>query len=592
MEAMNEALLHRGPDEQGIYEDSTVGLKLGSRRLKIIDLKGGHMPYLSPCGRYAMVYNGEVYNYKALKRACGNYEFTSSSDGEVLFALLQQQGLKILDSVQGMFTFAFWDTQEKRLWVGRDRLGIKPLFVVQKESSLMISSEIRGLLALPNSTRELDSQAMSHYFSMLYFAEPTSIYQGIRRFPAGHIGEWRGGVWKCEPYWSLSFKKLQLSEEAWKTKIKKAFREAVTQRLVTDVPLGLLLSGGIDSTLVAQVAVQESGRPLVCHSMSFEGGEDESSTARETARQLGCPFEHHVLKAQDFIAQLPHLIRAFGEPFAGGLPLWFLCREAKKSFTVGLTGTGGDELFGNYGRVQHCRPNLGLKRALASWFKRTPRNLSWPAFKYLLKQGAPLGYFYHEKVCVQKEALKKSLLKGRYQPTASLFEKIMWEPKGVELEDRVFYGDLKTQLKDEFLYSQDILSMDHAMELRVPFLDHRLVEIMASVPVQLRSQWSDPKGWMRKVFEAELPEHVIHRSKSGFMIPYGAWLRGELKSQAEFLFSEPFIHKQDLFVYKHVQELWHRHLSGQAGLDYVLWSIFIFQMWWDLNEKELGHGPK
>ena len=588
IEAMNAALLHRGPDEGGIYRDESAGLSLGSRRLKIIDLEHGRMPYRSPCGRYAMVYNGEIYNYKELSENCSNYAFTSSSDGEVLFALLQSQGIEVLKKANGMFAFVFWDEQEKKLWVGRDRWGIKPLFYVQGSKGLLISSEIRGLLTWPEIDLELDNAAIAHYFSMLYFCEPASVYSEIRRFPAGQVGEFFKGQWTLKPYAQLSFAKKNRPVADWKRDIRKAFREAVARQLMADVPLGLLLSGGIDSTLVAKIAVEEGGAPLVCHSMSFEGGEDESLLARETARQLNCEFHHHNLKESDFLEHLPELLRKFGEPFAGGLPLWFLCREAKKSFTVGLTGTGGDELFGNYGRVQHLSPRLGWRRGIASWIKSGafwPEG-GWAGLRTILREGASLGTFYHEKVYAMKERDKLALLNFTPPSTEAFLNRRLWQLSPLALEDRVFNLDVQTQLKDEFLYSQDILSMDHSMELRVPFLDDCLVELMASVPVELRSQWRDPKAWMREIFVEELPLHILNKPKSGFCIPYGQWLKTGLRDRAEQLFAKDFVEGQNFFIHSKLMELWHRHLNGERGLDYAIWSIFIFQVWWNLEPKK------
>jgi asparagine synthase (glutamine-hydrolysing) len=589
IELMNNALFHRGPDEGGIFEDLDCGVRLGSRRLKIIDLEEGRMPYISPCGRYAMVFNGEVYNYSELKETCANYQFNSKSDGEVLFARLQKDGLDVLKDVQGMFSFAFWDKVDQRLWVGRDRMGIKPLFYIKNKDSLIISSEIRGLLAYPELNREMDLVAFDHYFSTLCVIEPHSIYKNIRRFPAAHVGEYHNGHWSIKPYWKISYVKKQQSESSWKQEIQKAFRRAVAKRLVADVPLGLLLSGGIDSSILAKVAIEEGGRPLVCHSMSFEGGDDESKIAQETAKRLGCPFHHHVLTEENFISHLPKIVRAFAEPFAGGLPLWFLCKEAKQSFTVGLTGTGGDEMFGNYGRVRHLLPGLGWRRGLGSWIKRDrffPNKARCPEFKYLMTHGASMGYFYHEKNSSMKEILKKQLLKHQPDSTSRLYNQKFWELPNIQCEDRLFHLDSQIQLRDEFLYSQDVLSMDHSMELRVPFLDHEFVELMASVPTEIRSQWQDPKAWMRDVFSEELPGHVLNRPKSGFVIPYGRWLRENLRIQAEELFSPERIEQQGLFNGEKLSEVWGDHLKGQEGLEYALWSVFIFQMWYSLELRE------
>lgn len=580
---MNRALEHRGPDAKGVYQSSKAPLMLGSQRLKIIDLEQGDMPYLSPCGRYAMVYNGEIYNYRELKSKLIDYSFQSQSDGEVLFAWLQKFGPEGLKNCNGMFTFALWDEQDQSLTIGRDRLGIKPLFFHHDKDTFYLSSEINALKSLSNLKQELDQQALYHYLSLLSVPEPLSIYKHIQRFPKAHYAQLKGAQLSFYPYWKPLFRKKEQSEETWKSEIRTTFMQAVERRLVSDVPMGLLLSAGIDSSILAKCIRDEFGIKLHAYSLGFQGGEDESQIAETTAKQLDLPFSSHQLKAEQLLEEIPDIIQHFGEPFAGGLPLWFLCREIKKDITVGLTGTGGDELFGNYGRSQHTTPHLGWTQGLKTLLKQPKQLKHHPdvmgSLDYLLTHGASLGHFYHEKVYPMKELDKQSYVSFETNQTTEQFlEKHLWDESHLHLKDRIFNLDLKTQLSNEFLYSQDILSMAHHMELRVPFLDHHMLELLATVPCHIRSSSHDPKSWMKEIFKNDIPNHVLNQPKRGFMIPYGTWLRRELKSAGESLLNREFLHDQNLFRAEPVIKLWQEHQNG-VDHTYSLWSILMFQIW-------------
>ncbi len=580
---MNERLVHRGPDGSGVYQGE--GISLGSTRLKIIDLIQGDMPFHSPCGRYHLVYNGEIYNYKELRAEVSEYPFTSSSDTEVLFALLQKHGEAAIAKLNGMFTFAFYDEEQKRLLVARDRLGIKPLFYTEQGNRLALSSEINPLLLLPGLDASIDRQALHHYLSLLCVPEPFTIYKGIRRFPAGHYAWVEGGrLMPPQSYWQLRFDpKVEERGEELEHKIHDLFRDSVYKRLVADVPVGVFLSGGIDSTVVAGVARAGSTEKLRSFCLGFAGGLDERETAAATASVFGATHMDFLLQADELWQDIPSIISHFAEPFAGGLPMWFLSREIAKHVTVALSGTGGDELFGNYGRSRHLRPELGLLRGLKSALRvggvRGLRDCFGKQREYILKHGAHAGHLYHEKCYAIKEYEKKSLL-CELAPERSdmLLNESFWHGDLDSLEDRLFQMDLSHQLRDEFLYSQDILSMAHHLEVRVPFLDHRLVELMAQVPPSIRSSEQDPKFWMRQIFKNELPMHVLQQEKKGFMIPYGQWLRSHLRPMAEELLSPQKLDSQGIFRSGLVFTWWQRHQAGE-DLSYRLWPIFIFQLW-------------
>lgn len=587
MEGMNRRLIHRGPDAQGVFEGE--GLLLGSTRLKIIDLNHGDMPMVSPCGRYHFVFNGEIYNYKSLKKQVGGYSFSSESDTEVFFALLQKRGIQALQVVNGMFSFALWDKYEKTLTIGRDRLGIKPLFYAVSGNRVIISSELGPFDEFEECKKGLDQQAMHHYLSLLSVPEPWTMFPGIRRFPAAHYAVIKNAEVEPKPYWSLNFRKTSRSKTELKEEIQQKLRQSIQKRLISDVPLGVMLSSGLDSNLIIRIMHEMGQTPLRSFSLSFAGGDDETLVAEKTARDLG--LEHHSfhLDSHQLLSSLPKIIGQFGEPFAGGLPMWFLCQSLKPHATVVLSGTGGDEMFGNYGRSAHLDVQLGLMSGLKASKLYGPgivNNLFSPKMRECLKRGAPLGHLYHEKVYPMKEWQKNKLMRYPARMRTDMWlDDLFWEPDELDVKDRTFALDLNTQLKNEFLYSQDILSMAHQVEVRVPFLDHEFVELMASVPAAWRSSPSDPKGWYREIFKPQLPENILSRPKKGFMVPYGDWLRGPLKPFAEQLFNKEDVRRQELLNPEALQLYWQEHCTGKNHT-YLLWSILMFQLWFRLKENE------
>jgi len=585
--SMNEKLEHRGPDARGVYHHEKNNLSLGSTRLKIIDLENGDMPYRSDCSKYTMVFNGEIYNHIELKKELKDYPFKSNSDGEVFFALLQKEGPKALSKVNGMFSFVFYDETQNTLTIARDRLGIKPLFFAEQDNTFYISSEIPALLTIPGLSDGIDHQALYHYMSLLAVPEPYTLYPKIRRFPKASYATITNQQIKFSPYWQCDFNKSELSEADHEKNIQQAFAESVEKRLISDVPVGVLLSGGIDSTIIAHSVASIDKNKAHSFSMGFEDGENENDLAIQTAKALGIEHKAFTLKASDLISEIPSIIKSFGEPFAGGLPIWFICREVKKYVTVALTGTGGDEMFGNYGRIAHLRPGLGFLNGIKNCLRlNTFGRSTFESLKYQMAQGAPAGHLFHEKNYPMKEWQKRELFKTGNQDRTDLhFEDHFWNRENMDLEDRLFNLEMNNQLSHEFLYSQDILSMAHSVELRVPFLDHQFVERMASVPSALRSQANHPKGWMKKIFSEQIPKHILNKEKSGFMVPYGNWMRTGLKPIAEKCLDKKFIDQQGIFNANTIEQIWTEHQKG-ADHSYYLWAIVMFQVWFKQKNNE------
>lgn len=585
IQKMNDALWHRGPDAEGSYFNPVCGL--GSRRLRIIDLDAGDMPYHSLDGRYHMVFNGEIYNYGELQKECPGYSFASKSDGEVFFALCQIDLSAALEKVNGMFTFAIFDEYEKVMYIGRDRLGIKPLFYAEYQNNVFVSSEISALLEVEGLERGLDQQAAYHYLSLLSVPEPYSLYPRIRRFPAASYAKIDQSGIAINTYWKLKFTKIHKTKSEWKMVVKEKFRDSVDRRLVSDVPLGVMLSGGVDSTIIANTMSEIGHQPLLSFSMGFQEGDNETQLAGKSARLFDCHHRNYMLDSDTLLLEIPNIIKAFREPFAGGVPLWFLSRDASKHVTVALTGTGGDEMFGNYGRIIHIQRKLGILSAIKSWLKLYPLGQgSFEKFCYHWRHGGPAGHLFHDKVYPMREWQKLELWKGTGENRTDLFlDSIFWNTDHLSLEDRVFEMEMMTQLKNEFLYSQDILSMASHLELRVPFLDHTFVECLAEMPVSLRSNSSDPKRWMREIFHEALPDHILNQPKRGFMIPYGTWLRGKLKPIGESLLDSKFLNEQGLFHPEVVKKYWNAHQFGKDH-SYILWSLLMFQIWFKQKENE------
>jgi asparagine synthase (glutamine-hydrolysing) len=456
-----------------------------------------------------------------------------------------------------------------------------------QNDTFYFSSEIPALLTIPGLGEGLDHQALHHYLSLLAVPEPYTFYPKIRRFPKACFAKIKNQKMHIEKYWDLKFTKSQKSESELAKEVLNYFDQSVQRRLISDVPVGVLLSGGIDSTIIAHTVASMDKTKAHSFSMGFEDGENENDLAIQTAKELGIEHQHFKLKSSDLIEAIPNIIKGFGEPFAGGLPIWFICKEVRKSATVALTGTGGDEMFGNYGRAAHLRPFLGALSGIKNMIRLgSVDSFFSDSTKYQLQHGAPAGHFFHEKNYPMKEWQKKDLLVNPYNDRTDLWlDKQFWLNKELSLEDRLFNLEMNNQLAHEFLYSQDILSMAHHVELRVPFLDHTFVELMSQVPENIRSDVSHPKGWMKKVFSKRIPEHILNKPKSGFMVPYGNWIRSGLKPMAEKMLDKKYIDDQGIFESNTIDKMWKEHLSG-ADHSYYLWSILMFQLWFKQKHNE------
>jgi asparagine synthase (glutamine-hydrolysing) len=551
LEGMAGLLRHRGPDDQGCWRDSSSRTGLAHTRLAIIDLSpGGHQPMLSPCGRYAIAFNGEIYNYAELKSdlAAKGEIFASSSDTEVLLRLLMREGRACLDRLVGMFAFAFWDRETQSLLLARDRLGIKPLvYASLPDGGLAFASEIEALKRHPGLNQGLDREALSQYLACLYVPHPRTLYAGIRKLPPGHWLAWRNGRIETACWWKPSFtgqRTLALDEAV--EELLPALKAAVESCLVADVEVGCFLSGGIDSGVIAALmadAARRQGAPQPqSFTMTFESERyDERHAASATARHAG--LRHTELAAEPHLASaLPDLLRAFGEPFGNPTSLLVLAlsKAARQHVRVALVGDGGDEVFAGYPRYQGGLLAQRYARMTPSWLRRsvvaplaalipesqTGRHALRRAREFLTapdeaseRYASWVEYFDPEE---RQEML--GLASRPERPIASLY-RASQTAGGL---DAMQETDLLSFLPGNLLAYGDAMSMQHALELRLPLLDHRLVDIMGALSPGLRMA-EGKKTLLRACAKRLLPQDVVQRPKLGFNPPMGEWLRKELQ---------------------------------------------------------------
>jgi asparagine synthase (glutamine-hydrolysing) len=574
--AMNDRLIHRGPDDAGVYVDDGAGLALAMRRLSVLDLAGGAQPMRSADGRYVLVYNGEIFNAPSLRHSLeerGERFVTDHSDTEVLLHLLMREGEACLHKLNGMFAFAFYDAVERTLLCGRDRMGIKPFYYTTDGGCFAFASELKALLALPWLARDVDRAALFDYLSLLYVPGEQSILKSVRRLPAGHCLHYSLADEEVEVrrWWRLAYAPdFSVPAARWPEIIRQELHDAVLRWSLSDVPIAVSLSGGLDSSAVTAIAAQ-AGLAVSAYSLGFEGvGEEawnELPLARAVARKWGIPHHEIMLRPEATLDALPKMVEALDEPYGGGLPSWFVFREMGGKVKVALTGTGGDELFGNYGKW------TGLEgSALTRWLRSSAGGISRDHFRSAFFE----RYYY----CA--DAAKRRVLvdgDGIDHDTADmLYERFASDPK-VGIRDSVARLDIETQLSEEFLLMTDRFSMAHSVEARTPFLDNGLVDVVRRIPAHLRTRRNDLKYLLRQAVAPLLPQSLLSAPKRGFVIPLGLWLRGPLKAVAEDLLAPARLKRQGVFAPAFYDIYVKPHLEGRADHTQRVWAAMMFQLW-------------
>lgn len=608
LKRMNNALRRRGPDGEGQFEAPGVGLAM--RRLSIIDLEGGWQPIYNEDRSVVVVMNGEIYNYRALtEKLIGlGHRFSTHSDTEVLVHLYEEYGIDFVKYLEGMFAFALWDKTKRRLMLVRDRLGIKPLFFSFEKGLLLFGSEIKALLASNLVSKGLDVDALDDLFAFNFIPAPRTIYHSVRKLAPGHMLITEGTEYSIGAWWQLPKEpanKLDLNDYAVEI-VEDTLWKAVESHMVSDVPVGAFLSGGIDSGLITAFASEIAGKPIPTFTMGFASGGkaflDERVYAQEIAKEYGC--DHHEFEVSPDVREIfPDIVQAFDEPFADDsvIPSYYVSKLASEKLKVALTGLGGDELFAGYRRHAGIRldERLGwvgtaLRGALALPVRAVPeawaRSDAIDHLKRFTRGGGSRAERYAgfmtalpalQRHALYSDSVRKHLSESDFNPVKAYFESM---PSGSALR-RALHSDCAVYLPDDVLTLTDRLSMWHSLELRVPFLDRTVVETAAEVPDSALITGKEQKYILRRIAERWLPPSILSHRKQGFEAPMGAWLRGPLLPFFDERVNEQTVTASGLLHWPAIKSLRDAHVAGRAKNSKVLFATLMLMGWFEQYEQ-------
>ncbi|MDB5491547.1 MAG: asparagine synthase [Micavibrio sp.] len=595
---MADAIRHRGPDSDGMWCDPANGIAFGHRRLAIVDLSpGGHQPMDSANGRYVITYNGEIYNFPEIRAHFADHNFKGSSDTEILLLAIERWGLeKALQEINGMYAFALWDRQEKTLHLVRDRVGKKPLYYGWCGDVFLFGSELKALRAHPAFVAEIDREALSAYTRHNYVPAPWSIYKGIQKLPAASVlsinpANDRQGRLHC--YWdiesigeNLARNPRNISLDAATDELDEILGQAVSGRMLADVPLGAFLSGGIDSSLVTALMQKHSTQAVKTYSIGFgEQAFNEAENAKVVARHLGTEHTEFYVTVDEARSVIPSLPSMFDEPFADSsqIPTWHVAHLARKHVTVALSGDGGDESFAGYGRYHMVNkiadPLFQLPEPLRSLIGRGAKMAPF--------SGKPRRLFETIGASDRDDFYRRIMTYWRSEDHLLVHEgeavHAMNDPARIPgMEDyihRMMMMDTIAYLPDDILVKVDRATMDVALEARAPLLDKNVIEFAWSLPLDLKYSNGTGKIILRNLLKRYVPETMFNRPKQGFSVPVAEWLRGPLKDWADDLLSAERLKDGGYFNPNPVRKRWARHLSGQDDYSQNLWGILMFQAW-------------
>jgi asparagine synthase (glutamine-hydrolysing) len=596
LEAMSETMVHRGPDSDGVLVEGPVGLAV--RRLSIIDLEGGDQPIGNEDRSIHVVQNGEIYNYRELRAELERrgHRFSSRSDTEVLVHLYEERGPRFVDELRGMFAVAVWDSRRRRLVLARDRFGIKPLYYRIAGATLSFASELKALFAQPGFQRQIDFDALEAYLAFNSIPAPLTIFSEVRKLPAGHLLTWEGSEPQLERYARPrpvpAAEVRPEGDEELAAELRERLRDSVRAHLVADVPVGVLLSGGIDSSVLTALAASESAERVSTFSIGFEESSfDELSAARLVAEHYGTDHHELVLRP-DAVELLPRLVEAFDEPFAdsSALPTYLVSELAAGTVKVALSGEGGDELFGGYYTyvADQIAPRLApAAKALRGVVERLPSSSAKASLDYKAKRfvrGAhlpPLERHHAWKEIFSDDARAELVARRRdgISDPLDLYRARYGETEGAEPLARLQDLDLGIYLVDDLLVKTDRASMAHSLEARVPFCDPAVAELALALPTAKKVRGFAKKRLLRRAVAPLLPRSIARARKRGFSVPMAAWLRGELEPFAREVLAAGTVDGQGYFRSEQVSRLLDAHVAGREDLSRQIWGLMAFTLW-------------
>ena len=594
LERMCTVISHRGPDDQGTMVNDVVAL--GMRRLSIIDLSGGHQPMSS--GDFTLVFNGEIYNYRELREQlqARGYRFQTKSDTESILHSYEEYGDNCVDHLRGMFAFALWDANKRKLFIARDRVGEKPLYyTLTKNGTFVFGSELKCLLEHPDVEREIDPEALDAYLTFGYVPDPLSIFKGIKKLAPGYSLTLIDGNVSVKQYWDFPYEQAEeRSEDDYVEELRQRLQESVRMRLVSDVPLGAFLSGGVDSSTIVALMAQEMSEPVKTFSIGFaEDSYDELKYARLVAQRFGTDH-HELIVTPDVCNIVDELIRHFDEPFAdqSAIPTYYVSKLAREYVTVVLSGDGGDELFAGYTRYA-----VDLKR---QGFERLPRFLRQNVMKSLsehLPHGARgRNYLYNvaldpidryiDNISVFTKLNRTSLYSqdfleslGGQQSAVAMYRELASHVDTGEPLERLLYLDSKTYLPGDILTKVDRMSMAVSLEARVPLLDHELIEFVGRMPASLKMRGDESKYIFKRAVENLVPKEILTRSKQGFGVPIGAWINDQLRERTHETLKDRVTRERGYFRPEYIDVLLAEHERGRRDHSAALWTVLMFELW-------------
>lgn len=587
---MNDLIFYRGPDDRGEFVDKEQGVALAMRRLSVIDLETGKQPMLNEDRSIVVVCNGEIYNSPELRKRLldkGHIFNTRNSDVEVLLHLYEDKGKDMLEDLNGMFAFVIYDKRKNLLFGARDRIGIKPFYYSFKNSKFAFASELKSLLILPWVSKNINFSSLYHYISLQFIPAPDSIFEDIKKLPAGHffIYDLIRKSFSVEKYWELNVNNIEDKPiEEWTEIIRKKLKEVVKRWTLSDVPIACSLSGGLDSSSIVGLLAESGMNNIRTYTLGFgmseEQGCNEIPLARKVAERWGTKHHEIIIDPNRVLKDLERMVWHLDEPYGGGLPSWYIYELVSKDVKVCLTGTGGDELFSNYGKFRIYEKPLWFR-----WLK---------GFRDILKYGVisemrdalrfPIGHFYHRYFSdtIKREIIFKDKKFSGKINTEDYLEDLWKKSQADNPRNAVAYVDFKLQLPEEFLLVTDRFSMAHSVEARVPFLDHTLVELVFRIPPILRTGRKELKYIFKQTVKDIIPAELLRAPKRGFVLPLNLWTRRELRPLIEENLSEEYLKRQDIFSTQVYDRIVKPHLSGKIDLTQQVWTLFMFQMWYKI----------